>query len=223
MYFRNRGENMEIQKPEKQIEPYLVHQEDKEEQILLQKLYSEEFCSNKREIIRVIEDILWEWNKKEQIRQKRMPLKEINARIKAPRSIVEKLKRKGYELSIQNVGRLHDLIGVRAVCNYLDDIYRLREYILSYKGITIVREKDYIAFPKKSGYQSLHLILKVENEIVELQVRTAVMDYWSNLEHSIIYKKGNRADRQIGKELIKYASFLRKVDYVLLAQRIKQE
>lgn len=167
--------------------------------------------------------MLWEWNWQEQERQKRMPLRYTTGRVKTAGSIVEKLKRKGYDMSLQGAERLHDLSGVRAVCFYLDDVYRLREYILSREEITVLEEKDYIARPKKTGYQSLHMILELETGIAELQIRTVAMDYWSSLEHPVIYKKGRNADQQIGRKLTAYAGFLRRVDGMLVAMRIEQE
>ncbi len=193
------------------------------EELLYQKLTSEEFMAERREAIRLVKEILWEWNINEQKQWKRMPLKAVEGRIKTPKSIVEKLKKKGYAISLKSVERLHDLAGVRAVCGYLDDVYRLREYILLYKGVQVIAQKDYIASPKKSGYQSLHLLLKTEADLAELQIRTIAMDYWSNLEHPVIYKKGIYADEKVGKELIRYAGFLREVDGMLVALRLERE
>ena len=193
------------------------------EELLYQELTSEEFMAERREAIRLVKEILWEWNINEQKQWKRMPLKAVAGRIKTPKSLVEKLKKKGYAISLKSVERLHDLAGVRAVCGYLDDVYRLREYILLYKGVQVIAQKDYIASPKKSGYQSLHLLLKTEAGLAELQIRTIAMDYWSNLEHPVIYKKGIYADEKVGKELIRYAGFLREVDGMLVALRLERE
>ncbi len=197
--------------------------QEREESNLYEKLESEEFSCDRRKLIRKIEEILWEWNQKEQRQQKRLPLKYTTGRVKTPGSIVEKLKRKGYDVSLQGVEQLHDLSGVRAVCSYLDDVYRLRDYLLSHREITVLQEKDYIACPKETGYQSLHMILKMDMGIAELQIRTVAMDYWSNLEHPVIYKQGINADKQIGKKLTAYAGFLRRVDGMLLEMRIEQE
>lgn len=203
------GSNMEIQ--------------EKEEKLLYQKLTSEEFMADRREAIRFVKEFLWDWNLKEQIQQKRMPLKAVEGRIKTPESIIEKLRKKGYMISLKGVEQLHDLAGVRAVCSYLDDVYRLKEYIVTSKKVQVLSQKDYIALPKKSGYQSLHLLLKTRTGLVELQIRTVAMDYWSNLEHPVIYKKGIYADEKVGRELIRYARFLREVDGMLVALRMERE
>ncbi len=197
--------------------------QDREEELLYQKLISEEFRTERKEAIRFVEELLWEWNRGEQKLHNRMPLKAVEGRIKTPKSIIEKLKKKGYAISLKGVEQLHDLAGVRAVCSYLDDVYRLKEYIVSYKGIQVISQKDYIASPKKSGYQSLHLLLKTEVGLAELQIRTIAMDYWSNLEHPVIYKKGIYADEKVGRELIRYAGFLREVDGILVALRLERE
>lgn len=192
---------------------------EREEELLYNSLVSEEFYAGKREAIRRVEELLWDWNQRERHR----PLRAVEGRIKTPESIMEKLKKKGYAVSLQGVERLHDLAGVRAVCSYLDDVYRLQKYLLACDEITVLSQKDYIALPKKSGYQSLHMLLKLGAETVELQIRTVAMDCWSNLEHPAVYKKGCHADEQTGRELIKYAEFLRKVDGLLLALKLEQE
>ncbi len=197
--------------------------QEKEEKLLYQKLTSEEFMADRREAIRFVKEFLWDWNLKEQIQQKRMPLKAVEGRIKTPESIIEKLRKKGYMISLKGVEQLHDLAGVRAVCSYLDDVYRLKEYIVTSKKVQVLSQKDYIALPKKSGYQSLHLLLKTRTGLVELQIRTVAMDYWSNLEHPVIYKKGIYADEKVGRELIRYARFLREVDGMLVALRMERE
>jgi len=197
--------------------------QEQEEQLLHRQLSSEEFKMCREKAISLVGEILREWNRKEQSLTGRMPLRAVEGRVKSPDSIVEKLKKKGYDLTLEGVEQLHDLSGIRAVCSYLDDVYRLRKYLLSYSGIHVLSQKDYIAIPKKSGYQSLHMLLGSECGVVELQIRTVAMDYWSSLEHPAIYKKGQNADVQMGRELSRYAGFLRKVDGMLVAMRIEQE
>ena len=92
---------------------------------------------------------------------------------------------------------IHDLIGVRAVCSYVDDIYLVQRMLEEQMDMNILKIKDYIKNPKDSGYQSLHMILEIplvfqgETQWVkaELQLRTAAMDYWANLDHQLRYKK----------------------------------
>ena len=113
-------------------------------------------------------------------------------------SIVEKLKRKGVEVSLSSIEKnLHDVAGIRVVCFFPKDIYRLAEKICSQDDIRLIEKKDYIQNPKPNGYQSLHLILEVPVFFadekkwmqVEVQFRTIAMDFWASIEHKVKYKK----------------------------------
>ena len=126
------------------------------------------------------------------------PIEYIKSRIKSPESIVKKLKKNGYESSIQNmVNYVNDIAGIRIVCSFTSDIYRMAEMIGKQNDLTVVSIKDYIKNPKPSGYRSLHLIVEVpiflQNEKramkVEVQLRTIAMDFWASLEHKLRYKK----------------------------------
>ena len=92
---------------------------------------------------------------------------------------------------------LKDIAGVRVICSFPDDIYKLAESFLKQDDITLIERKDYIKNPKPSGYRSLHLIVQVpiflQNEKkmvnVEVQFRTIAMDFWASLDHKMRYKK----------------------------------
>ncbi len=110
---------------------------------------------------------------------------------------MEKLKRRGFEVTIDNIyAHIQDVAGVRVICNYLDDIYYLRSLLARNENFKIIREVDYIQQPKESGYRSLHLICDVPIVIsegmlhlpVEIQLRTIAMDMWASLEHELRYK-----------------------------------
>ena len=128
----------------------------------------------------------------------RNPIESISCRIKKPMSIVEKLKRKGVEVSLSSIEKnLHDVAGIRVVCFFPKDIYRLAEKICSQDDIRLIEKKDYIQKPKPNGYRSLHLILEVPVFFadekkwmqVEVQFRTIAMDFWASIEHKVKYKK----------------------------------
>lgn len=125
------------------------------------------------------------------------PIHHIEYRIKSLDSIVDKLKRRGYEITIDNIyAHIQDLAGIRVICNYLDDIYYLRSLLTRSESFKVLREVDYIQQPKESGYRSLHLIIDVPIVIsegtlhlpVEIQLRTIAMDMWASLEHELRYK-----------------------------------
>ena len=125
------------------------------------------------------------------------PIHHIEYRIKSLDSIVDKLKRRGFEVNIDNIyAHIQDLAGIRVICNYLDDIYYLRSLLTRFESFEVIREVDYIKNPKPSGYRSLHLVVNVPIVIsegtmvlpVEIQLRTIAMDMWASLEHELRYK-----------------------------------
>lgn len=138
----------------------------------------------------------------------RNPFEAIKSRLKSPASIFEKLERKGYPVTLESIREnLTDVAGLRVICSFPDDIYRLAELLTKQDDIIIVREKDYIKNPKPNGYRSLHFILSVpiflSNEKkymnAEVQFRTIAMDFWASLEHKLKYKKNvDRADEIVG-------------------------
>ena len=146
-------------------------------------------------------------------------------RLKEYDSVCKKMQKKDLELDFDvAVEKINDLIGVRAVCSYVDDIYKVAELIEKQQDIRILKTKDYIKEPKKSGYQSLHLILEVampfQNESqwikAELQLRTAAMDYWANLDHQLRYKRGQKQAAVINEELQRCASVISELDQKML-------
>lgn len=151
-------------------------------------------------------------------------------RLKEYDSVCKKMQKKELDLNFaQALEKINDLIGVRAVCSYVDDIYKVAELIEKQQDIRIIKTKDYIKEPKKSGYQSLHLILEVampfQNESqwikVELQLRTAAMDYWANLDHQLRYKRGQKQAAVINEELQRCASVISELDQKMLDIRKK--
>lgn len=121
----------------------------------------------------------------------------ITGRLKSPQSIIEKMKKKKININYQNmIENINDIAGIRIICNYKDDIYKIRNIIRKQKNIKIIKEKDYIKKSKKSGYSAYHIIVEIPVEIkekkipvkVEIQIRTMLMDYWSSTEHTIKYK-----------------------------------
>lgn len=132
------------------------------------------------------------------------PIEHIKTRIKTPESIVKKLRRYGYEISIENMVKyINDIAGVRLICSFTSDIYRLAEMIGNQSDLKVLSIKDYIKNPKESGYKSYHMLVSVPiflsdsvvDTKVEIQIRTIAMDFWASLEHKIYYKfEGNAPD-----------------------------
>ena len=140
----------------------------------------------------------------------RNPFEAINCRIKTPQSIVNKMRRKGIEITVENIEKnLNDVAGIRVICSFIDDIYVLCEKLCLQDDITVVEIKDYITKPKPNGYRSLHLILEIPIFLskekkpmrVEVQFRTIAMDFWASLEHKLKYKKNIGKAEEISAEL----------------------
>ena len=158
------------------------------------------------------------------------PIEHIKTRIKSAESIVKKLKRYGHETSIENMVRyVNDIAGVRLICSFTSDIYRLAEMIGNQSDLKVLSIKDYIKNPKKNGYKSFHMIVEVPiysskgplKEKVEIQLRTVAMDYWSVLEYQIFYKKTE--NEEVAKELKTYADEISELDANMLKLRDKIE
>ena len=150
--------------------------------------------------------------------------------LKSYDSVCKKMQKKGLDLNFDlALEKINDLIGVRAVCAYVDDIYKVADLIEKQQDIHILKIKDYVQQPKKSGYQSLHLILEIaipfqkENQWIklELQLRTAAMDYWANLDHQLRYKRGQKQAAVINEELQQCASVITQLDQKMLDIRKK--
>lgn len=149
------------------------------------------------------------------------PIEHIKARIKTPESIVKKLKRNGYESTISNmVDYVNDIAGIRIICSFTSDIFRIAEMIAEMKDIKVVSVKDYITYPKPSGYKSYHMLVTVPVYLsdrtvetkVEIQIRTVAMDFWASLEHKMHYKFEGDAPSHIKEELIECAKLVADLD-----------
>ena len=154
------------------------------------------------------------------------PIEHIKARIKTPESIVKKLKRNGYESTIDNMVKyINDIAGIRIVCSFTSDIYRIADMIAEQRDIKVLAVKDYITFPKASGYKSYHMIVTVPvylsdrtvDTTVEIQIRTVAMDFWASLEHKMHYKFEGDAPEHIKSELVECAKMVSDLDARMLS------
>lgn len=154
------------------------------------------------------------------------PIEHIKARMKTPESIVKKLKRHGRESTIENmVNHINDIAGIRIICSFTSDIYRIAEMIREQKDLKVIATKDYITYPKASGYRSYHMIVtvpvylsdRIVDAKVEVQIRTVAMDFWASLEHKIHYKLEGDAPEHIKSELIECARMVMDLDARMLA------
>lgn len=149
-----------------------------------------------------------------QYERKHKPIENIQYRIKEPRSILEKLRKKNLPFTFQTTSKnIFDIAGIRVVCPFVSDVYGIANLLCSQEDITLIDSKDYIEHPKENGYRSLHLIVSTpvnfsdgkRNIIVEIQIRTVGMDSWASLEHQLCYKKEYMITSEILSELRKCA------------------
>ena len=158
----------------------------------------------------------------------RNPFESIKCRLKSPISIVNKMKRKGLEPTVECIeNSIFDIAGVRVICSFPSDIYMLAESLMAQDDIKVCEVKDYIANPKPNGYRSLHVILEIPIFLsnkkkymkVEVQFRTIAMDFWASLEHKLKYKKEISEAEVIAEELKKCADDISAIDNEM--QRIR--
>ena len=166
------------------------------------------------------------------MKNNRNPFESIKSRIKTPKSILEKLQRKGFEISVKGIEEnLADVAGIRVICSFPDDIYATAKMLTDQDDIRVIQVKDYIINPKPNGYRSLHLILEVpiflsnekKNMKVEVQFRTIAMDFWASLEHKLKYKINIENAEEISKELQRCAEASSQLDLRMQALRDRIE
>ncbi|MDO4284434.1 MAG: GTP pyrophosphokinase family protein [Eubacteriales bacterium] len=154
------------------------------------------------------------------------PIEHIKARIKTSESIVKKLKKQGYEATIANMVKyVNDIAGIRVICSFKSDIYRIADIISNQSDIKIVAIKDYIAAPKESGYESYHMLVlipvylsdRIVDAKVEVQIRTIAMDFWASLEHKIQYKFTGEVPEHINTELRECSKMISELDVKMLS------
>ena len=153
------------------------------------------------------------------------PIEYIKSRIKSPESICKKLKRNGRDTSLENmVQYINDIAGIRIVCSFTSDIYRMAEMIGKQNDLTVISVKDYIKHPKESGYKSYHMLVsvpiflsdRVVDTKVERQIRTIAMDFWASLEHKIYYKFEGNAPEYISRDLKECSEIVSMMDAKML-------
>ena len=149
------------------------------------------------------------------------PIEHISSRIKSKESITNKLIKKGLDFTYENlIKTINDIAGMRIICSFIPDIYRMVEMIENMPDVTVLKKKDYVTTPKSSGYSSYHLIVSLPISLsvgvidvkVEIQIRTMAMDFWASLEHKINYKYEKQVPKNVQKELKECAKMTQKLD-----------
>lgn len=154
------------------------------------------------------------------------PIEHITSRIKSPQSIAKKMRHNEKELTVENIVKyINDVAGIRVICSFTSDIYRLADLIRKQNDVKVLKVKDYIMNPKENGYTSYHMIVsipiflseKVVETKVEIQIRTIAMDFWASLEHKMYYKFEGNAPEHIRRELKECADIVAFLDKKMLA------
>ncbi|MCR4772577.1 MAG: GTP pyrophosphokinase family protein [Oscillospiraceae bacterium] len=150
----------------------------------------------------------------------RNPIETVKVRLKKPESIMKKLLRNGFPMTVESIEQnINDIAGVRVICSFSSDIYMLADSLLKQDDVLLLQKKDYIAEPKSNGYRSLHLIIATPIFLhnskrlmkVEVQLRTLAMDMWASLEHKLRYKK-NAESAAMAEELLACAEISAEID-----------
>ncbi|HKL98998.1 MAG TPA: GTP pyrophosphokinase family protein [Mobilitalea sp.] len=153
------------------------------------------------------------------------PIEHITSRIKSPQSIAKKLRHNDKELTVDNIVKyVNDVAGIRIICSFTSDIYRIADLVANQNDIKVLKIKDYIMQPKENGYTSYHMIVsipiylsdKTVSTKVEIQIRTIAMDFWASLEHKIYYKFEGKAPENIQKELKECSEIVSYLDQKML-------
>lgn len=198
-------------------------------QEFLRQMEEDAFLEPYKEACRYIEQKLEKINIEYSEKLGRNFIGQTICRIKTPESCLNKMIKKKYTVKQQTAQEyLSDISGIRVICNFLDDIYRLAEILKEDEKLEVIKTKDYVKKPKSSGYQSLHMIVLVPvdgvgKKRVEIQIRTQAMNLWAVVEHHFVYKKGDYEKCEFEKDLKECARAIYKIDKKMLVIREKME
>lgn len=152
----------------------------------------------------------------------RNPIDDVKSRIKPKESILQKLSKRGFPLTISFMkNNLYDIAGIRVTCTFISDVYYVAQMILRQKDVEMLLIKDYIREPKENGYRSLHLIILVNVSFaeqtkkipVEIQIRTIAMNFWASTEHQLRYKKERTFTNEMQRQLKHCADLMAEADF----------
>ncbi len=160
-------------------------------------------------------------NEEFQVKYDYNPIHRIETRLKSAKSILEKLEKRDLPISFESVQEnIQDIAGIRVICNYIEDIYKIEDFFSRQDDLKILRIRDYIKYPKENGYRSLHMVLQIKiylyNRVelipVEIQIRTIAMDFWASLEHHLKYKAENEIPQSLKDRLTNCSEVITKLD-----------
>ncbi len=166
------------------------------------------------------------------VKNKRNPINSVSTRLKSTESLMKKLLSRNLPVTLESIEQnIYDVAGIRVVCSYIDDIYKIADAFLQQDDVKLIARKDYIKDPKPNGYRSLHLIVSIpvffaekrKDVNVEVQIRTIAMDFWASLEHQIKYKQEIPEQTKIVERLKNCADVIAHTDEEMLNLRRRIE
>lgn len=152
------------------------------------------------------------------------PIEHVSSRLKTPASIMEKARRRGVPLDLNEIREaILDIAGIRVTCSFVSDTYSIRDMLAGHEDIKVKEERDYIRCPKPNGYRSLHLLVETSVRMsdrtvdvpVEIQIRTIAMDFWASLEHKIYYKYAKSVPDRLLDEIREAAETANRLDVTM--------
>lgn len=189
-----------------------------------EEFYGDRYAEMKQ-VERQLMELLSEYENENTEEEEIKPIIYTCSRIKTPSKMISKLERRGLEQTPQAaLSNVYDAIGVRAVCAFAEDVYRLVYWLRTRSEIEIIEEKDYYANPKPNGYRSYHVLVNVVSDVgeelhAEIQIRTIANDFWATLEHRLKYKKNVPHEHVVQEELKRCAFEIASVDASMQAIR----
>lgn len=141
-----------------------------------------------------------------------------HSRIKSAESMIRKLRNRGFAPNLTSaLTNVYDAVGIRIVCGFVDDVYKIAGWMETRKELEIIESKDYIAWPKPNGYRSYHICLRIcegsaAGVLAEIQIRTMALDFWATLEHQLKYKREIPCEKLIRSELKRCADEIAATD-----------
>ena len=147
------------------------------------------------------------------------PIEFVVGRVKTDDAIKEKMTRRVIAPDVIE-NDMQDIAGIRIMCQFVDDIYRVVDLIHQRQDMQVIEERDYIQNAKPSGYRSYHMVIEYsvflpdgpKKIIAEIQIRTLAMNFWATVEHTLNYKYQGKYPEDISKRLKSTAEAAYKLD-----------
>lgn len=177
-----------------------------------------------RELETIVINLLEEQLKKANIR----PM-QIAHRIKTRESVAGKMERKPDKYS--SVLNMTDLLGVRIICYFSDQVNQIADLIRSCMVIDPKNsvDKRKLLDPTSFGYLSLHCICSLPKDAgypedlcslkFEIQIRTVLQHTWAEIEHDLGYKSEFGIPRDLRRNFSRVAGLLEFADEAFLQIR----